>query len=310
MQTLWRTTASILRNYPILWLPLVAADLVSFGLSWTERRLHHDLILHLVSWLSQSHSVLSSTPVYADPPPYTASVIAILTAPITWVTYFASTVLYTSAMLVTASILANLADNGQPRPRSAALALSSSRRRILLFSLKLCAIFVLSLPVMGLLFAVAFEFQRFLETTAFLPLKLQLQLQHADLFGYLTELPILMAIAYMVAPIALKLLQPPGAIPTPQARKAARIATLIVVAVTSTLEIFLPRVVTTFLQQLNPAPPLVVYIVRTLTSLIAAVPYVLLYIALYLIATPDSPLAIPPPANTEPVDLAGDDIPE
>src|ERR1035437_1710817 len=234
MRTLLRTTASLLRQYPILWFPLVIADIVNFSLDWTERRLHHNLVVHLVSWLSQNHSVLSSTPVYADPPHFTTTVIVILTAPITWATYFLSTVLYTSAMLVTAALLANLAENGHPLLHLAASTLRSSRRRILVFSVKLCALFAVSLLLAAPLLAGAIWFQRFLETTPSLPLKFQLQLQKADLLGYVTELPIMMAIACIVAPMALKLLQPPGSTPTQQAIKTARIVALIVVAVTST----------------------------------------------------------------------------
>jgi hypothetical protein len=112
----------------------------------------------------------------------------------------------------------------------------------------------------------------------------------------------MMAVAYIVAPMALKLLRTPGYIPTLQARKTARIAALTVVAVTSTLEIFLPRIATAGLQELNPASLIPVYAIRSLASLIAAIPYILLYIAFYLIANPDSPRIASPEAS---LDLAG-----
>jgi len=305
MRTLWRSSASLLRRYPILWLPLIVADATNFYLNWIERLIQHSLRDQLISWLSQGHTVLSDAPVYATLSKSETMTVVLLTVPLDWAVHFSSTVLYTSAMLITAAMLHNLAETGQTHLAAATDFVASSYLRILVFSAKLLALLaasaVLALPVLAL----ALKLQTYLERSPYLSLRSQLDMEKANLSGYVYVLPLMLAIAYIIAPVALQLLRPPNSIPTPQERRRARIAALIVTATVTILGFVVPRIEILFLQQLSSPSSSVIRLTNTIVSVITALPYVLLYIIFYLIANPGIPLlAVPGNPQSEARDTA------
>jgi hypothetical protein len=64
MRQIWRKTIELLRTQPLLWLPVVIAALVNYGLIWLRPVAIHSMILHLVP---QEHFYGIDIPVY--PPP-------------------------------------------------------------------------------------------------------------------------------------------------------------------------------------------------------------------------------------------------
>lgn len=303
MRTLWRSTTSVLRQHPILWLPVIVVDITTFYLNWIERMLQHHLTYQLVSWLSQGHSVLSIKPVYVPPTTSMTMRVVLLTAPLPWIAHFLSLVLYTIAMLTTAAMLSNVAEaeNARPLLHAVTSAVATSRRRILGFAVKLLALFMVSLVLAAPLSVLGLRLQTFLETTPYLSLKFQLDLAKANLLGYAIALPLMITIAFVITPIALRLLRSPESVLAPQETSQARIAAILTVVVVATLDIFVPRVESSFLQQINTTSNLVVRLSDTAASVIIALPYAFLFIAFYLIVNPESPLAFPlTPPNAEP----------
>jgi hypothetical protein len=118
-----------------------------------------------------------------------------------------------------------------------------------------------------------------------------------NLINDLLTLPITLGFVYIIATLQLRLIQPQNFNPTPEQKKPARLAAIYAAVAFIVLGILTSTVEFILLQQLSPASNLVVYAVRTITSLITAIPYVPLYIAFYLIANPDSPLATLPEAQ-------------
>jgi hypothetical protein len=295
MRDLWRSTVSLLRQHPILWLPVIVVDITTYFLNWIERLLQNHLTYQFVSWLGQDHSVLSNKPVYAPPTMSVMMRVALLTAPLPWIARFLSIVLYTTAMLTTAAILGNIAEaeNARPLLRTAASTVAMSRRRILGFSVKLLALFMASAVLAASLMVLGLRLQTFLETTPNLFLKFQLELAKLNLLGYAVALPLMIAIAFVITPIALRLLRTPDSVLALQETRRARIAAIHTVIVVAALGYFVPRTESSFLQQINPTSSLVVRLIDTTVSVFIALPYTVLYTVLYLIATPLSPLLIP-----------------
>jgi len=221
--------------------------------------------------------------------------VTLLTAPLPWIARFLSIVLYTTAMLTTAAMLGNLAEaeNARPLLRTAASAVATSRRRILGFSVKLLALFMASAVLAAPLMVLGLRLQTFLETTPNISLKFQLELAKVNLLGYAVALPLMIAIAFVITPIALRLLRTPDSVLTPQETKRARIAAILTVVVVAALGFFVPRIESSILQQINPTSSLVVRLFDTTVSVFITLPYAFLYTSLYLIATPQSPLHIP-----------------
>ena len=58
MRTIWRTTAYLFWQHPILWLPVILADLIAFCLRLLQGWMTHAVINSLLV----EHSVLSSNP--------------------------------------------------------------------------------------------------------------------------------------------------------------------------------------------------------------------------------------------------------
>jgi hypothetical protein len=308
MRTLWRTTVSLLRKYPILWLPAILADVLTFNIDWLDNLLRHWLTQKLLPWLSEGHSVLSNSPVYVAPTQQVINIAIYLTAPIEWGARFLSDVIFACALVATAAILRNIAETGIGTLREAIAPIAASRRRILIFSLKLfalnlvgvCVMLLLAAPIMSLNPQVI---QHKLETFFSLSLKTSLALERLNLipnlFSYLWALPITLCIVYVIAPWQLRLIQPLDFNPSMEQKKQARLAAIYVTLAIIVLSILTSIIESTLLQQLSPASRLVVYSVGTITSLITVLPNVPLYIAFYLIANPDSPLAALPEAQPE-----------
>ena len=88
MRTLWRSSISILRQYPILWLPVLLAEFINFNLGWFTNSCRHWLIQRILPWLSEGHSVLSNGPVYGGLSQQVINKAILLASPLEWVSRF------------------------------------------------------------------------------------------------------------------------------------------------------------------------------------------------------------------------------
>jgi hypothetical protein len=301
MRNLWSTTTSLLRRHPLLWLPVIAADVASFWLSWLERLLHRQLIEQIVIWLSKSHSVLGETPDYNTLTPAVANKAAALTAPLVWTTRYLGICLYTAALIATAAIVYSLSETGAATLRQGLLSIQTSRRRILIFSLK----FFFLNAVVGILgswlLSWSMQLQSAWEKNTSASSAFQIAVEKSNLPVLLPALLLAVAIATIMAPIAVRLLQPPGVPLFPQQAKSARRTSLIVVAIAAALQVLIQQVEPSLFQRLGTATATLLT-VGFAVSLITAIPFVLLYVALALIAKPvrSAPATTPEPTPALP----------
>jgi hypothetical protein len=144
------------------------------------------------------------------------------------------------------------------------------------------------------------------ETSLDLSLKSSIALENSNIFPILIDhiwvLPITLCLVYVVAPLQLRLVQPPDFGFSLGQKRDARLAAILAAVASSVLGIVTAILESQLFQHLRLAATFT-YPIWTITALINAVPFVFLYVALYLIANPDSPVAVPPSSR------AGGDFP-
>src|ERR1700722_2601620 len=105
MISVWQRTVFLFWQYPILWLPILAADFAGYWLARLQQLVTH----HIVFWVVQSgpHSVLGNVPA---PITYQSSTVmraALFTTPLVWGNYFLHITIYVIAFVVTAAFVRN-----------------------------------------------------------------------------------------------------------------------------------------------------------------------------------------------------------
>ncbi len=295
MRNLWRTTTYLFWQFPILWLPLILAKFAGFGLRSAERALFHQWAIRFLLWLTETHSVLSGATIQGTLTPQIMAKAEILAAPLALGTQFISTFLLASSMVVTAALLSDIAETGRSGSLQTAMPpVAASIRRILVYSLKLFALDVLSGTLASLLMPWATGLQSNIEIWMRLSIEFRISLERMNLPIYLCNLLFALGIAYIIAPIAIRLLQPQGSTPTPQQAKTARIAWILTAVFGTILGVAVSGIEASFFQQLHTTSDLAALSISAIASVINALPNIPLFIALYLIATPNSPLTNPP----------------
>jgi hypothetical protein len=298
MRTLWRSTVSLLRNHPILWLPVALARIISFHLNWLDSVVRSKLIHALMPWLmhTHAHSVLSGNIVADSTTPNALRKFVALTAPIQYGTLFLEDFLFACALIATAAILHNLATGSPATLRATATPITASASRISIFCLKLLGLTLISSWITSSLapFAGSFIDHNGPQKLLRLSLESQMALGSSPLFinflYHLWILPITLCVVYVIAPIKLHLLQPPDLPPTPNQRKQARLAEITATIAISALGIAASAAVRNLFQVIVRTDQNT-YLTSVVSSLVRAIPLVPLYIALYLIANPNNPLA-------------------
>jgi len=294
MRSLFRATLSLVRSNPILWLPVAIVEVVNFNLRWLERIVHRELATQLAIHLSQAHSVLSENTYIAAPTPDLIRKVTALTAPITFGSQLLCDFLLAAAMVATAVILESLSQTGRASLRASIAPTAGSSYRIFIFSLKLFGLNLVSGAIVGLLapLVASLRLPQTLEGSFPLSLRSSLALETSGLIGnlvtYLWILPVTLAVVCVIAPLQVRLIQPPDSVPAPDQAKRARLAGILAAVSISTLT-FLVSTLEAFLFQMRPTSSLLTYAAGFAAILITAVPNIPLYIAFYLIATPADP---------------------
>ena len=298
MRSLWHSTVSVLRQHPILWLPVAIVEFIDFNLRWLNNLLHHYLIQHIFLRQSEDSSVLSATAIAHLHASIHRS--EYLTVPLDWCVLLLYNLLLTCTMVATAAMLQRIAQTGIGTLRDAVPPILSSARRMMVFALTLFGLNVIGHSLAGILSSLMqplnlIDFQTKLEKILSLSLKSSVALEKSNLFNNLFNnlwpIPITLCVVYIIAPLQVRLLQPPNTNPTTQQTRQARIAWSLAI-VTSAIAIctmLLLQVTLSFVPQASPG---IVYIFQAVTYLISIALYAPLFIAIYLIATSESPLLI------------------
>ncbi|MGP8259513.1 MAG: hypothetical protein ACLQM6_06110 [Acidobacteriaceae bacterium] len=306
MRDLWRCSKSLIRQYPILWLPVAIVEFIDVILGWLERLFRHWLIQKLFLWMSEEHSVLSKSPVYGQPTQHVMNQVMIITVPLGWCILLLYNVLLACAIVAMASMLQRIPEAGTGTLRDTVAPVKSSIRRIMVFAITLFGLNVIGQSITAFLTALIqfpnlnhlqSALEQMLEHILSLSVRSQIALEHSNLivnlFGILWPIPITLCVVYIIAPLQVRLLQPPDTNPTAQQVRSARIVWLLAI-VTSTLATCARVLLQTGLVVALQSPVSISYLFQVVTPLISVAIYTPLFIAIYLIANPGSPLAIPP----------------
>jgi hypothetical protein len=266
MTNLFRRASYLFWQYPILWVPVVAADIVDTLLKEVRPLVTHALIQSVL----QSHSVLSSVPDPLQASQLSTWKVAFLTAPIVWGAHFVGIVLYASAMTMTATlVLMNPpAIRGLYKQNP-----DRSFKYTLFFSLKVFAIiFLIGVPWIAIVGVVSIRSPRS-------------QFLWEGNFAILFGIAFTTVVAYFITPTAIKLLMKPRTEPVnvDLIRPARAFAVLAVIA-SGLLDRLSVATQSTFLSR--PTPSIGVILFEMVASLVGALPFILLFVALTLVARP------------------------
>lgn len=313
MRDLWRSTTSILRQHPILWLPVAIVEFIDFNLNWLRTLLSNYYFHQLLLRQSEGRSVLSVSPLSVAPTHATMQKLEYITFPIGVTTLLIYAVLLACALFATAMILQRIAETGSGMLRDAVAPVKSSIRRILVYALTFFGLNVIAGSLISFLSPLfqslnLLNFQSKLEQLLSLSLKSQFALEQSnlisELLNYLWPIPIALCVVYIIAPLQVRLLQPPDTNPTAQQARGARIAGTLAALASAACAFLLLQVRIWLIPSSFPGAR---YFFQAVTPLISLAIYGPLFIVIYLIANPGSPLAIPPtPPNIPPEE---EDIP-
>jgi hypothetical protein len=232
---------------------------------------------------------------------------AFITVSLGWCLLLLYNVLLTCAIVAIASMLQRISEAGTVTLRDAAAPIKSSTRRIMVFAFTLFGLNVIGQAITSFLAPMITtinlnHFQSRLEQILSLSVRSQIALEHSNLinniFGHLWPIPITLCVVYVIAPLQVRLLQPPDTNPTAQQARSARIVWLlaVVASTVATCATFLLEASLLLVLQQSLS---IVYLSQLVTHLASIAIYAPLFIAIYLIANPQSPLAIPSaPPNT------------
>lgn len=249
---LWRRTVTLLREYPVLWLPVMFADAAGFAVKSSQPV----VTSYLLQFLFRGRSILGFKTV--DHSTVNNTFAYVLAVTLTQIARFTPIVLYAAAFLITARLArerTGMQWEGRRRLVSSALLLSL---RVYLIAIPLS--FVLFIPL-------AFTWPRWPAIFTHW------------LVAYLIGLLLMFTLAYLMVPVALRALT---SFTMPQAgrgfvRLGRKFAIAAVIASTGLL--ILEHVIGGAIHA-NHSQLLVI---QGIMSLIAALPYVPLYVALTLL---------------------------
>ena len=234
------------------------------------KQLQKGMTHRIVFWLAQTRSVLGGIEYHTDGRWFAAKVM-LLTLPITGGTYYLDLLLYTGALLATARVLTSIIEGAPTNLRGLVGAISSAGTRALLFCVAL-----LGLLALAWLFLMA--------TTGLLQWPHKIGVFANPLTAYVYASLLSVAIAYLIGPSAITLLRNNSEQTTSEEAKGSRLFSVVAVAVSACIAFAGQHAG----QSLIDAPPhlhgFAILGLDLLASLLAAGPYILLFIALSLIA--------------------------
>lgn len=269
MGSLVRKTALILRTHPILWAPYIIAAILTSGLDWLRRLASS----HILQWALTRQIESVQGGIFSPRVFERVSILTImrLRSALLWGVHFVDICIYAIALVFTA-ILAGAILRGE-RPVFAATAprLRGFSMRILAYSAKIWVLMLVLYLALDWPFYLP-DVAQHLSHRAFSALSIGIGLLHS------------LCYAWVMAPLAIRLLRPANPMPLSNAeRKLARsIAIFAALADELILRALDPLVSLSGIhaQAANEA-------LYSLVVLVAALPYVFLYVAFALIADPE-----------------------
>jgi hypothetical protein len=280
MREIGRKTILLIRTHPILWTPYIAAALLASTLSWLRQLAAHR-ILHWTP-IRQVESVLGGNLSSRGFDPNTFMDLMRLRSALTWAVTFLINSVYAAALVFTAILVAAILLNERPILALSAGRLRGYSRRILIYAAKIWILMLVLYLALDWPFYLP-GVRDLLSSRAISVLNIGISVLDA------------LCYAWVMAPLAVNLLRLPGGVPLSIAdrRRARSIAVLVGLADVLVRHI-LDWLVWSFGLYGSIANDIAYYSAR----LIAGLPYVLLYVALSLIADPELQLRAVPDDST------------
>ena len=252
---------------------------MAFCLTKLQTRLTHSIIV----WLVTTHSVLGGTQSAITPGSANLGHVTIkalaLTLPIEWANHLIALCLYTAAMIAVSALVPRLIA-GQRSSRHIILStIRESGSRILLFAFKILLLIGAAAPLMAAFTALVLSIES----------KAHISPGPSMFYAFFTAALLLFAaIAYLMAPSAVALLRSREAEPiSTDAIRLARTSAVLAELASGALSLLATRIGHSFISATTSTGQL--YAIQAAESLFTATPYILLFIALSLLATTANP---------------------
>lgn len=275
MRELWRKSFELFRRHPVLWAPYVCAELLAFCLSTLRRMATKPILLWFARTTTRS-ALGGESVTYDFAKGQRHAFLAIW--PLDWGVRYVNVCLLTAALMVTACLIAALVHGQRFGWKNALSSLRIRAKSILVFALKLAALMLVSTAI--LILPVSYvDVHWNLDQTQYFP---------AAIGGAIVTNAL---IAWIVTPMALRLLQSPGGtLLDAQRKKLGRYSAVITVFVIAVLEFAIPRAESRLQLHSN----LQAQTLFALNDLANNLPFLLLFIVLALLAL-EVPLTSEPP---------------
>lgn len=261
MGELWGELVELLRRRPALWLPVLIADLLGYLTNLGRNGLLRALVMHQTA----QQSALGGPVVHTQLSPAAMQTTTILALLLTWFAYLVRMLLYSAALIATAALVQAYRERRERPGAAVGPALATKWGGILELALRGLAVYAIA----ALLFA---------WLSPWMNAHGQKALLHSPWFDFGLGLVVLLLLAALLAPPALRVLA--GRAPQADlAQRAQQLSfTLVVVAAVLGLAVGGNS------RELLHLSPAARYPLEIIGSLVVALPYVLLFTGLALLA--------------------------
>ena len=261
MAELWRDLVEMLRQRPALWLPVLVADLLCYLISLGRASLLRVIVLHNTA----QQSVFGGAVVHG---PMTASAMESTTITallLSWLTYFARILLYACAFAATAALVRAFAERATKPASTIMPALVRLRGGILELALRGLAVYAVAALILSWV-------------TPNLIKGGHTALLRSPWFNFSLSLLLSAVLSVLLAPVAVRVLA--GRAPGQALTRLAQQFSMILLAVAALLASF----VAANGREMAQIPPGARYPLEIVGSLFVALPYVLLFTGIALLA--------------------------
>ncbi len=261
MGELWRDLSDLLWKRPVLWLPVLAADLLGFLVNLGRSAWLRAIVLRG----SEYHSALGGAPTHAAMTPGTVETTSILALLITWASYFLRLLFYAAALIITSALARGFLSR-LPNPwTEIGPRLRATRGGIVELTLRSLAVYAVAALVLGLLGKTVAK----AGGAAIL---------RSGWFDPVLTLLVIAVLAITVAPAAVHILA--GRAVTPAIDREAQVLAFSTGIVSMLLGTFVAMNVRTLLH----TPPSIGIPLEIVGSLLVALPFAPMFVGLILLA--------------------------
>lgn len=260
MGELWQELVELLRQRPLLWVPVLVADLLGYLCNLGRVATLRAFVLHQTA----QHSVLGGAVMHGQLSASALRSTTVVALLLTWLSYFVRILLYAVALVVTAQLVRRAREHQREAPRDATASAAAHWGGILELSLRALAIYALAALLYSLL-------------TQWLTRHNDTGLLHTAWLGNGALLVVLMVLAVTLPPVAVRVLA--GTVPEPRMAALSQQLAISLLLLVAMLGLFVGNS-----RQLAQVTPAVRYPLEAVASLVVALPYVLLFVGLSVLA--------------------------